>query len=314
MGMNDINLGAVIHEEHGRTRWRFWLTPALAAVDVLMVVFVVFSASLAYHLVVYGHSGDMGLTFELAALISGIFLFTNLMQGRYRIANYLTSTGQMIQAFNVWNITILAFISIAFMAKVIDDFSRAVVLLTYVMGVPFITLARKGLTQAITRASRNGRIATERVLIIGREAEVLNFVSRHRPWSIGFVIVDAEFLDVPNDLQTQAEKDHALNENLAIVQARVRHLRPDSVFIALPWSEQALIERCVDAFMTVPVAIHLVPEAIMDRFQRPRISRIGGLTSLQLTREPLTQAEIMFKRCFDVVVSGLALLDRKSVV
>lgn len=313
MGMNHIDLGTMLREEAGVARWRYWLTPALAAVDALMVLFVVFTASWAYHAVVYGHFGNSGLTMQLAGFIGGIFLFTNLMKGRYRVANYLTSTGQMIQAFNVWNITMLAFIAIAFMAKVIDDHSRAVVALTYVFGIPFITLARKGLTQAITSASRSGRIATERVLIIGRENEVLNFVSRHRPWSIGFVIVDAAFIDTPQTAVTKPEKDASLAESLANVQARVRHLRPDSVFIALPWSEQALIERCVDAFMTVPVSIHLVPEAIMDRFQRPRIARIGGLTSLQLTREPLTRPEIMLKRMFDVLLASLALVALSPV-
>jgi Undecaprenyl-phosphate glucose phosphotransferase len=308
MSMNEINLGAMLREENHGARWKYWLAPALAAVDALMVFLVVFAASASYHAVVYGHGGNLGLTFELAGFIAAIFLFTNFLQGRYRVANYLTSTGQMIQAFNVWNVSMLAFISIAFMAKTIDDYSRAVVLLTYVLGIPFITLARKGLTQAITSASRSGRIATERVLIIGREKEVLDFVSRHRPWNIGFVIVDAAFIDAPPTAVTEAQKELALGESLAVVQARVRHLRPDSVFIALPWSEQATIERCVDAFMTVPVSIHLVPEAIMDRFQKPRISRIGGLTSLQLTRAPLTQFEVLLKRCFDVVVSVAALV------
>ena len=312
MGMNDINLGAMLQEGSGKARWRYWLIPALAAVDALMVLAVVVTASLVYHTVIYGHLGNMQLTIELARAICIIFLFTNVMQGRYRVANYLTSSGQMIQAFNVWNITMLAFIAIAFIVKTIDDYSRAVVLLTYIFGIPFIALARKGLTHALTSASRSGRIATERVLIIGRESEVLNFVSRHRPWNIGFVIVDAVFLDATPESKNQTSHA-ALQESLANAQTRVRHLRPDSVFIALPWSEQALIERCVDAFMAVPVSIHLVPEAIMDRFEKPRISQMGGVTSLQLTREPLTQIEVMLKRVFDIVVSIAGLLAMAPV-
>ncbi len=60
--------------------------------------------------------------------------------------------------------------------------------------------------------------------------------------------------------------------------------------------------------MTLPVAIHLTPEKIMDRFERPHIVRTGSLTSLRLTRPPLSLAEIALKRAFDVVAAGTILL------
>jgi Undecaprenyl-phosphate glucose phosphotransferase len=168
-------------------------------------------------------------------------------------------------------------------------------------------LARKVVSQAVTAASRAGRIATERVLIVGYENDVLNFVSRHRPWNVGFVIVDAAFLDVPANLVSD-ERTMAVQQRLNDAKARVRRLQPDSVFIAAPWSEKPLIEQCAEAFMSVPVAIHLAPEEIMDRFQRPRIAQIGGLSSLQLTRAPLSHFEIMLKRGFDIAGASAALV------
>ncbi|MGL4729548.1 MAG: hypothetical protein ACRCWO_12410, partial [Bosea sp. (in: a-proteobacteria)] len=305
MGVNHFDAEAVLQAETRRVRWRYWLVPALAAVDMLMVWLTVHVASAAYHAVAYDHFGDVRLTSELATFLAIIFLFTNIMQGRYRIANYLTARGQMVEAFKVWNIAIIAFLGFAFMAKAIDNYSRAVVLLSYLVGIPVIALARKSIAQAVMAASRAGRIATERVLIVGHESDVLNFVSRHRPWNVGFMIVDAAFLDVPENL-IGAERAAALQERLFDAKTRVRRLRPDSVFIAAPWSEKALIELCAEAFMSVPVAIHLAPEEIMDRFQRPRISHIGGLSSLQLTRSPLTPFEIMLKRIFDIVGAALA--------
>ena len=46
----------------------------------------------------------------------------------------------------------------------------------------------------------------------------------------------------------------------------------------------------------------------MDRFERPHIVRTGSLTSLRLTRPPLSLAEIALKRAFDVVAAGTILL------
>ncbi len=307
MGANLGDVDLLIAGQDGRLRWRYWLAPALAAVDVLMVWCTVFGASMAYHWIVYEHAGNFSLTMEIAALLSLVFLFTNVMQGRYKIGNYLTERGQMVEAFRVWNIALIAFLAVAFMAKQLDVYSRAVVLLSYLVGIPVIALARRSVTQAVTAASLSGRIATERVLIIGAEADVLSFVSRHRPWNVGFVIVDAVFLDLAGQRDTP-EAQAALAASLDDARQRVRKLRPDSVFIAAPWSDRELIQQCADAFLSVPVAIHLAPEQIMERFQRPRMVRIGGLTSLQLTRAPLSHAEVMLKRGFDILGASLALL------
>jgi Undecaprenyl-phosphate glucose phosphotransferase len=307
MGMNQSDIESVAFAEADRLRWRYWLVPALVAVDMLMVWLTVQGSSAAYHALAYGHFGDLRLTSELSAFLAIIFLFTNVLQGRYRVANYLTPQGQIADAFKVWSIALIAFLAFAFMAKVIDNYSRAVVLISYLAGIPVIALARRKLAQSVANASRAGRIAIERVLIVGRENDVLGFVSRHRPWNVGFVIVDAAFLDIP-DTDHPDEASAALQLRLEDAKARVRRLRPDSVFIAAPWSEKALIERCAEAFMSVPAAIHLAPEEIMDRFRQPRISRIGGLSSLQLTRAALSPVEVMVKRVFDIVVSGTALI------
>jgi FlaA1/EpsC-like NDP-sugar epimerase len=236
MAVQDINVGSLIHTGREAGRWRYWLSPAMAAMDVLVVFAIVFAASVIYHSAVYGGFGNFAVTTELATLLAAIFLFTNLMQGRYRLANYILTDGQMMQAFRVWNMTMIAFIAIAFMAKVIDNYSRAVVLVTYVVGIPMIALARHGLARALARASRSGRIATERVMLVGHEDDILNFATRYRPWNIGFVVVDAAFIrpaqpDVPPEA-----RDAALAADLADAQARVRRLQPDSVFVALPWS------------------------------------------------------------------------------
>jgi Undecaprenyl-phosphate glucose phosphotransferase len=307
MGMNQFEIDSMVSAGANRVRGRYWLVPALAAVDMLMVWLTVQGSSALYHSAAYGHFGDFRLTSELSAFLAIIFLFTNVLQGRYRIANYLTPQGQIADAFKVWSIALIAFLAFAFMAKAIDNYSRAVVLISYLAGIPVIALARRKLAQAVSTASRAGRIATERVLIVGRENDVLGFVSRHRPWNVGFVIVDAAYLDIPGtDHPDQAEA--ALQLRLDDAKTRVRRLRPDSVFIAAPWSERALIERCAEAFMSVPAAIHLAPEEIMDRFQKPRITRIGGLSSLQLTRAALSPVEVLVKRAFDLVVATLGLV------
>jgi Undecaprenyl-phosphate glucose phosphotransferase len=307
MSVNDLNFAAATASEERANAWRHWIGFVTALTDAVVVLAIVSLTSLGYHLVAYGHIGNRQITAELATMIAAIFVFTNVMQGRYQIANYLANKGQISSAFTVWNITMVAFIAIVFMAKVVDHYSRAVVFATYLTGIPLIALARSGIVRTVSMASKTGRITSERVFLIGREQEVMSFVSRHQPWNIGFVIVDVAFLR-SNDPRRINDPAAALAADLDTAAARCRQMKPDAVFIAMPWSDQESIDACVDAFMNLPLAIHLAPERIMDRFDNPHIVRIGTLASLRLTRPALSRIEIAAKRAFDMIAASMILV------
>jgi Undecaprenyl-phosphate glucose phosphotransferase len=307
MTVNELNLTAGTAAEDRANAWRHWLWLVTAATDGLVVITIVGLVSLAYHLQAYGAVPADQVTLELATMLAAIFVFINAMRGRYQLANYLSTKGQIASAFSVWNMTMVAFIAILFLAKIADHYSRAVILASYLVGIPVIALARAAMVRTISIASKTGRITSERVFLIGREVDVMSFVARHQPWNVGFAIVDVAFLR-SNDARRINDPAAALAADLVSAVGNCRMKRPDSVFIALPWSDQETIDACVDAFMNLPVAIHLTPEKIMDRFETPHIVRTGGLSSLRLTRPPLSQAEIGLKRAFDIVAAWLILI------
>jgi Undecaprenyl-phosphate glucose phosphotransferase len=160
----------------------------------------------------------------------------------------------------------------------------------------------------VSVASKTGRISAQRVLLIGRESDVMSFVSHHQPWNSGLMIEELVLLREPEAELSPAAIAAMRDADIAEAVRRARSLRPDSVFIALPWSERALIDACVDALITAPVAIHLAPEAILDRFDNPRIIRTGGVASLELTPPPMGWPQIILKRAFDMVAATLALI------
>ena len=57
-------------------------------------------------------------------------------------------------------------------------------------------------------------------------------------------------------------------------------------------------------FVSLPVEIHLGPEQVLYKFEEARLSTLGPVASLQLTRLPLSRLEIIEKRVFDLVVRG----------
>ncbi|UZF94166.1 undecaprenyl-phosphate glucose phosphotransferase [Bosea sp. NBC_00550] len=303
MSVNNLD-GALLATPQNHPRlWRYWLGPSTAASDALIVGTLVYAASVVYHLAVQNEFGIDGATPELAAMLTTIFVFINLMQGRYQLGNYLSPRGQIASAFVVWNITMVAFLALIFLAKIADHYSRTVILATYLAGIPVIALSRSLLVQWVAAGSKAGRITAERVFLIGREENVMSFVARHKPWHVGFAIVDVAFLR-----SSQDGNPADMAADLAAAAANCRARQPDAVFIVLPWSEQKTIEACVGAFTNLPVAIHLAPEPIMERFETPHIVRTGSFSSLRLTRRPLSGAEITAKRAFDVVAASLGLV------
>lgn len=284
---------------------RHWLGPIMAACDGLVVVTLVYAVAGIYALAAYESFALDRTTPELAGMLSAVFVFVNLMRGRYQISNYLTAKGQIAAAISAWTITLLALLVFVFLAKIANHYSRAAILATYLVGIPVLAGSRSLIAGVIAAGSRTGRITAERIFLIGHEAEVMSFVDRHKPWRMGSAVVDVAFLKSPAPgLGGQAH----LTADLAAAASICRAKRADAVFIAVPWSEQETIEACIDAFMNMPVAIHLAPEKVMDRFAQPHIVSMGSLSSLRLTRPPLTTTEIVAKRAFDLVSASVAML------
>src|SRR5258708_17869003 len=96
-----------------------------------------------------------------------------------------------------------------------------------------------------------------------------------------------------------------LDDDLVLASATVRVLRPDDIVLIVPWSQTKVIEACVDAFLRTPAEIHLGPEAILDRFSEAEVAELGPISSLSLTRQPLSVLQHAEKRAFDLVVASL---------
>jgi exopolysaccharide biosynthesis polyprenyl glycosylphosphotransferase len=104
------------------------------------------------------------------------------------------------------------------------------------------------------------------------------------------------------------EEAESIDDDLALAAATARMLRPDDVFILVPWSQTDAIDSCVTTFLRVPAQIHLGPERVLDRFVDARIDKIGTISSLSLGGHPLNLVEVIVKRLFDIVVSVAALV------
>jgi Undecaprenyl-phosphate glucose phosphotransferase len=266
---------------------------------------------IAYHLAFYDDWGPVGSYAEAGLVIGTLFAIPNASRSAYSIESLLSFTKDLHRTFTLWNIAFLSALGIGFLVKASAEFSRGAGLLFYVAGFGSIVLARLALKNVAQEIAGRGVSVLRQVFLVGREADVEAFHTRCEDIRSGLRIIGASLLrddaeDSENGERTRRKDE--LSEDIRLAVSVARFKRPEDIFIMLPWSDRQTIERCVDAFLTLPASIHLDPERLLNRFEDLRVSRLGPVVGLNLAREPLSVVEILVKRAFDLVASALALL------
>ena len=133
----------------------------------------------------------------------------------------------------------------------------------------------------------------------------VEFYASHEAEQLGSRIVGTSYLRRVDPGADTVSRHDQLQEDLDLAVSVVRFLRPDDVFVLLPWTDTAEVERCIDAFLRVPSALHLRPGSVLDRFPDMQVARVGGVSGINIGRRPLNVTEILLKRALDLTVAAI---------
>ena len=114
-----------------------------------------------------------------------------------------------------WNITFVALLALAFLTRLMDDYSRASMVLFYVAGLPALLLMRYALVSTVILGSRVGLVTAQRVFLIGTGEDICGFVRRYQPWNFGLHTVGAAPLTRLDSFATREERRTALDRRPA---------------------------------------------------------------------------------------------------
>jgi Undecaprenyl-phosphate glucose phosphotransferase len=297
---------------HPSRRWVTFARHTVSVVSVVADALAILGVSILmgsfYHLVVYGDFGPIRNFLGVGATAAGLFVLPGLFRGEYELAHYLSFRPHLRRVFNYWNITFVALLALAFLTRLIEDYSRASMVLFYITGLPALLVMRYAVVRSVILGSRVGLVTAQRVFLIGSGEDISGFVRRYQPWNFGLHMVGAAPLTRLDSFSTRDERRATLEADLRQAVESARTLNPEAVYIVTPWSETGTIDTCVEEFLKMPVEIHLGPERILDRFDNVRIAKHGRMASLQLTRAPLNWAERTVKRLFDVTAAAGVLI------
>jgi Undecaprenyl-phosphate glucose phosphotransferase len=288
--------------------WRGAFSAAIFLSDFALIVAMSCFTGIAYHLVVYGNSGDVGSFIRGGALAACIFTISNLFRREYRLPNFFSFKFHGRRTVQLWNVTLICLLMLAFLTRISVEYSRGWIVLFYVVTLASLIVSRYAIVRISTMARAAGLISAQRIFLIGTGADIGGFINRYEPWTIGINIVGCRFLTPVMAAASAKERSERLDLDLAEAVAGVRSLAPDAVFVLLPWSATAMIERCAETFLSLPVEIHLGPEQVLHKFDEVKLSTLGPISSLQITRRPLSRFEIMQKRLFDLAIAAAALI------
>jgi Undecaprenyl-phosphate glucose phosphotransferase len=294
------------HSQAGLLRSLLALAACVAEIGAILASSILIG--IAYHLVFYDDPGPIGNFTEAGLAIGVLFAVPSASRSAYSIESLLSFPQDARRTFALWNIAFLSALGIGFVVKASADFSRGAVLLFYFSGFASIVLARLALRSIAREIVDKGVAALRQVFLVGREADVEAFQGRCEDIRSGLRIIGASLLRDDPANGDRSRRSEELSEDIRLAVSVARFKRPEDVFIMLPWSDKETIERCVDAFLTLPASIHLDPEKILNRFEDLKISRLGPVMGLNLAREPLSVLEVLMKRGFDLLASALGLL------
>ena len=294
----------------GRALLRTGLSASVALADIAAIVSVTLIVELGYYLAFMEDTAWVtelrGL--QLAGLLSLIIVSTNALREEYALDGLLAQKPNLQRVASLWLVAWAAVLVVGFLTKTTNDYSRLVSIAIFVTGLPVLLLVRNTMRAHVRRGLMTNSATASRVHLVGYESDIANFYAGNEADSLGLRVVGTSYLRSPEAGADVASRHEQLQEDLDLAVSVVRFLRPDDVFVLVPWSDTADVERCIDAFLRVPAALHLRPGAVLDRFPDMQVARVGRVSGINIGRRALNVGEITIKRVIDLALSLVALI------
>jgi Undecaprenyl-phosphate glucose phosphotransferase len=281
---------------------------AIFVADVALILVMSLATGVAYHSVAFGYPGNIPSFVQVGALAASIFTVSNLFRREYRLPNFFSFKPHGRRTIQLWNVTLICLLGLGFLAQISVTYSRGWMVLFYITTLAALIVERYVIVRISALARAAGLLSAQRIFLIGTGDHVGAFISQYEPWTLGINIVGCRFLTPVISTAPAEMRTATLDRDLAEAVASVRSLAPDAIYLMLPWSATAIIERCAKTFLALPVEIHLGPEEILRKFDEVKLSTLGPVASLQLMRRALSRLEVIEKRLFDLAFSAGALI------
>lgn len=267
-----------------------------------MIVAVAVLTGIAYHASIYSVAGPIESYLMIGSLTALVYGGVFLIRDEYSVESILDGNRGNSRLFFVWNMAFVALAVIGFTTKSTAVFSRGWLLTFYVVGFMTVIALNAALHRILDLFILHGVVRRRRMMIVGTQEDIQRLAREIEDGGASVYISSRVVIPLSQ------RHDESSGELLEAAVANARQIGIEDVVISNSLSSPEFLERCVDAFSVLPVAIHLGTGGLIARFKDARIARFGHAATLSLTRQPLGPFEALSKRAFDIVLASLAIL------
>ncbi len=276
----------------------------LAGVDAVLIITLSYTADWTSHLAVPSLPRDSSLTVGMGTCCALLFLLSIQAQRLYAPANILNGRSPIWSSVMTWVAVFGCFLALAFLAHLSRDLSRLATMLFFLdaaVAIPVVrVVARRTMAKLIAENRLAGR---RRVLLVGdvrilAVAPIRSNLQRH-----GYNVLGEAALPLggAETLALDASK-------VAQIRSFVRENRIDEIFLAIEPVSQDRLEEAIKSLRVFPLPIHMICAPALSALVSRPITDLGSDKAIELQRGPLTLAQQVAKRAFDLALASTGLV------
>jgi polysaccharide biosynthesis protein PslA len=217
---------------------------------------------------------------------------------------------QLLNIIATWSGVVAIFLVIGFLMHVSDSYSRVWVTVWYGGSLSGLIVAHGLAGLILERWIAAGRLKRN-VVVVGASQQSRQLVQLLQ----NDTMVGCRVLAVFTEDSSDGGFDDAIVNppgfptvrNIDDLPAFINQYAVNDIIIALPWTSEAQIAQLLCQLRLLPVDVRLLPHLSDLRQQKVTVSRLAGLTMLDVVHRPLKESDAIFKRIEDVALTLLAL-------
>ncbi|HEV2569886.1 undecaprenyl-phosphate glucose phosphotransferase [Sphingomonas sp.] len=250
----------------------------------------------------------MEAAYSNAALIACLF-YAALAEvtGCYDIDTRFSVRTGWTRVMTAWLSTGMFLMTLGFLLKVSEDFSRAWALTWFGTGAAALLGVRAAGTMWMQRLKKQG-VFNHRVAIFGAGSQgdrLAKYILGNEKLTIDLL---GFFDDRLPERLPEREVHLPLYGNLSDLIGHIRQGEIDQVIVALPWSAEKRLQEVVAELAITPVRIRLAPDLATFAFSQRPVVLLGDLPVMTLFERPISGFDQIVKRIEDLVLTSIGLI------
>ncbi len=283
------------------------VTAAVAAAEALLIVVVAVASGSGYHLAFYDDIGSMA-AYAAFGILAALFYIVPFVGRGESVLSALLGGGRPLQQIALrWHVAFLLIAAVGFLTKTTGTFSRGWIALFFLIGLFGLLRLEKTVAHLLRSAIARGRVRARRLLLVGTDEDLATYRAKRSRGGQHDQIVSVLRL-APAQLDDSASARSSLAAALRSASDDARNLAIDDVLLLPATRRGHVLAACLDCFALLPVGVHLDAFSEFEASVPPKMETVGPVVALTLSASPAHPLEVIGKRLFDVVASGLALV------